>query len=158
MPVRYAANSAGATANINPLVSPGRTVLSVQVPGLAMIRARVAEWAVGSGAAPQDAQVEWLIQRSTTAGTSTAITARLLDAAYAAAIMVAGAAFTAEPTYTAGSSLYDEGVAQRASYRWVAVPGFEWVIPAVANNGIGLVAIVPSALATAMTGNLVWEE
>jgi hypothetical protein len=40
-------------------------------------------------------------------------------------------------TYTSGTEPFYIGVNQRASYRWVAAPGSEIVMPAVSSAGLG---------------------
>ena len=51
-----------------------------------------------------------------------------------------GISFAIAPTYTANTILWSAGVNQRATYRWVAAPGSELLIPATASNGIGVAA------------------
>ena len=68
-----------------------------------------------------------------TNGTGTAVTPNALDPA-AAALATAKSNYSVEPTATVNSSLFNVGVNQRASYRWVAAPRSELVFPATANN------------------------
>jgi hypothetical protein len=79
----------------------------------------------------------WRLQRSTTTGTTTAVVAAPLDPDDPAATTTAGQNATADPTYTAATEIIDLPLNQRASYRWVAAPGGEIVVPATANNGLG---------------------
>jgi hypothetical protein len=74
--------------------------------------------------------MEYDVSRQTAAGTSTSATPNPLDSANRAAGTVASVNFSAEGTITAASSVLYIPVNQRASYRWVAVPGSELVIPA----------------------------
>jgi hypothetical protein len=64
------------------------------------------------------------------------VTPEPLDQADAAAVSVAGSNFTVNPTLTANLLPLSIPLNQRASFRWVAAPGSEIVIPATANNGI----------------------
>ena len=82
--------------------------------------------------------MEYDISRQTAAGTSTAVTPNPLDSATRAAGTVGSANFTAEGTVTAASSVLYIPVNQRASYRWVAVPGSELVIPATNLAGFAI--------------------
>lgn len=92
----------------------------------------------GTLGTPADQSYEWDISRATTIGTGTVSTPVLLDPADAAAFTVGTANHTAEPTYTATSSVFYLATNQRASYRWVASPGSEFKAPATALNGFGL--------------------
>ncbi len=61
-----------------------------------------------------------------------------LDPGTRAAGSGAAANYTAEGTVTSGSSVFAVGINQRASYRWVAAPGSELIVPAVAAAGFAL--------------------
>lgn len=91
----------------------------------------------GSSATPADNSIEWLAQRFTAAGTSTAVTPSLDDPADPAASSAAGINHTVEPTYTAGLILWHLALNQRATQRMQLDPDAPMVIPATANNGIG---------------------
>lgn len=58
-------------------------------------------------------------------------------------------------TYT--NSIWNVGVNSRASYRWVAAPGSEFVYPAVSSAGLGLRALSGSYTGTA-TGAVLFSE
>ncbi len=60
-----------------------------------------------------------------------------------------------EPTYT-GIALLSIPLNQRATFRWVANPGSELVIPATANNGFGIET--DTAAAVAVTAQIFFEE
>lgn len=92
----------------------------------------------GSEATPADAAILWTVQRCSAAGTSTAVSPLALDPADAATESDAGENHTIEPTYTAGAILLNLPVNQRATFRWVAAPGGELVVPATAANGVGI--------------------
>lgn len=119
-----------------------------------MRRAKVYDILLGSEATPADNAFLWQVQRCTTAGTAgTNPTPLSLDSADSlATTIVAGQAHTVDPT---GSTvLMSVPLNQRASFRWVAAPGGELVIPATASNGVkfetptagGLVAVTCSAM------------
>lgn len=101
-------------------------------------RFRLYDILVGSEASPADNAFLYRLRRCTAAGTSTGVTPRNLDPASATTELDAGENHTVEPTYTAGSELLFIPVNQRATMRWVAVPGAELVMPATASNGIGV--------------------
>lgn len=92
---------------------------------------------VGSSATPADNAIEWLFQRTTAAGTSTAVTPTALDPADPAASSTVGINHTVEPTYTAGAILWHLALNQRATQRFQFDPDAPLVIPATANNGLG---------------------
>lgn len=119
-----------------------------------MRRAKVYDLLFGSEATPADNAFLWQVQRCTTAGTAgTNPTPLALDAADSLATsIVAGQAHTVDPT--GATILMSIPLNQRASFRWVAAPGGELVIPATASNGVkfetptagGLVAVTCSAM------------
>ena len=72
-----------------------------------------------------------------------------LDPADATLTSIGYANPTANGTVTAASQVFYLGINQRASYRWVASPGSEFVWPATASNGFTLQ--MSSASGTAIT-------
>lgn len=92
----------------------------------------------GSEATPADAAILWKVQRSTGSGTSTAVTIAYLDPGDSSSEYDAGENHTIEPTYTADTHLLHVPLNQRATFRWVAAPGMEIVIPQTASNGFGI--------------------
>lgn len=105
------------------------------------VRPKIFDLQVGSDAAPADNAAQYNLQRTTTAGTATAVTPQALDPGDPAATSTAGKAHSAEPTYTANAILLAFAANQRAAYRWIAAPGSEIVLPAAA-NGVGLLSAV----------------
>ena len=112
-------------------------------------RIKLYDLVFSSEASPADNVFLWQLQRCTTAGTSTAVTPQALDPADAAALFDAGENFTIDPTLTANAILLSIGLNQRATFRWVAAPYGELVVPATANNGIA--TRTPTATAVAVT-------
>ncbi len=100
-------------------------------------RAKIYDFVVSAEGPPADNVLQLRMRRSTTAGTLTAVTPDALDPADGASVATAGEDATIEPTYTADSELMEMSFNQRATYRWVAAPGGELVIPDTASNGIG---------------------
>lgn len=124
----------------------------------ATVRPKIYDLTLGSDATPADAAAEYVLQRYTAAGTSTAVTPQALDNGDPAALASAGEAHSAEPTYTANAIMLQFAVNQRATYRWVAVPGGEIVLPATAANGVGLQVISLSGSAYNVNVCMHFEE
>lgn len=119
----------------------------------ATVRPKIFHFVLSTTGVAADGVLEWILQRSTAIGTTTSVTPRNLDATDpSTAAGTAGSNATAEPTYTANSSLFDEGVNQRATYTWNAwTEGAQLVCSTAATtNGIGLAVL--SSVAPAYTG------
>ena len=126
----------------------------------ATVRPRVYEFSVGVKTDPNttDQQLEGALQRFTAAGTAGSSPTPLpVDPGDTASVTTAGITHSAEPTYTATGVLMGMTMNQRAVFRWVAVPGMEFMAPATAANGIGLknVAITATAI---INGNIQFQE
>lgn len=105
-------------------------------------RFRVYFFALTCGGTPADNAIQWLVRRSTAVGTEGAgVTPHALDDGAPASLADGAEDHTAEPTYTAGSEVFDQIINQRATYTFIAYPGGELVAPASANNGFGWTAI-----------------
>lgn len=137
------------------VASPTKTLLGLT--GGTTIRPQLFDLIVGSTATPADNALEFILQRYTAAGTSTAVTPEPLDPADPAAIATAGVNHTVEPTYTAGKILMDLAMNQRATQRWVPAPGREIKAPATAANGLGLQP-VHSSFTGSVTGTIHFED
>lgn len=122
-------------------------------------RARIYEVIVGCVAVPADAATKFGIIRTTAIGTEGAgFTPVPLDSAAPAATFDFGVGvFAVEPTKTANSELLVFSMNQRATFRWVAAPGSELILPATQNNGACLQSI-SSTVATAHEGAIYYEE
>src|SRR5687768_17766358 len=122
------------------------------------VRPMIAEIVVSSVATPADNAGEYFLQRYTAAGTSTAVTPQALDSGDPASTATAGVNHSAEPTYTANAIMARFATNQRATYRWVAIPGYEPKAPATAANGFGLLANAVGGAAVAMAYTILFEE
>lgn len=131
--------------------STTQSVGNVTAPAASMRRIKVYDIVFGSEGAVADNPFLWSWQRCTTTGTRTSQTPTPLDPADAACVATAGDNHSAEPTYTAGGILLNISLNQRATFRWVAAPGGELVIPATANNGIGAQTTVSGAVLVTTT-------
>ena len=129
MPSRFAATGAQNVA------SPTDTVITVA--GAATTRGWVYFFSLSSSATPADNAIEWIVQRSTANGTGTSVVPALLDLADAVALCVAVENQTVEPTFTAATEVFDNGVNQRMTFQWNANPDGELVMPATAAAGFG---------------------
>lgn len=121
-------------------------------------RGKIYDFIIGSSAAPADNAAKYVLQRFTATGTSTAVTPTALDTGDPAALLTAGQAHTVEPTYTAGAILLQFATNQRGTWRWVAAPGSELIIPSTASNGIGLLVTAVAGGAVTTDGTIYYEE
>lgn len=130
---RYTAEGKQATLTTN-----FKTALSLRCPNSGFRRFRLYDLTVGIPTAPADNAIIGQIVRTTANGTDTAVTPLPLDPADVACVTTAGQNNTAEPTVTAGTPLLYVPFNQRATYRWVASPRGEIVVPAIASNGLAI--------------------
>lgn len=101
-----------------------------------MRRAKVYDWQLGCGASPADNAFIHVVQRATTTATASATTPNALDAADTLASTIqTSQTVTVDGTLTANAFLLRVALNQRATFRWVAAPYGELIIPATANNG-----------------------
>lgn len=119
-------------------VGTDKTVLTLF--GAATIKPKISELIVGCGATPADLTTIFHLERFTAVGTEgTGFTPLALDPGDPASLADFGVGvFSVEPTYTASAILMKFPLNQRLTWRWLANPGFELVIPSTASNGIGL--------------------
>ena len=153
---RYASsNSLGGTQQA--MAVAYKTLVALTAATATLTNGKLYDILVGTSGLPADNYMEFDLSRQTAAGTSSAIIPNALDGAIRAAGTVGSANFTAEGTITALSSLFYVGVNQRASYRWVAAPGSEFIIPATNLAGVALRARSGGYTGFA-TGQLLHEE
>lgn len=120
-------------------------------------RPQIYELSVGQGGTPADNAIYWQVSRQTAAGTITSVTPRALDSTNSVvAVATAGSNATVEGTITASSDLITVAINQRASFRWVAAPGNELIVPATAANGLAV--LTKSAAYTGVGGGYVHFE
>lgn len=125
----------------------------------ALRRGKIYDVMFGTLGTPADLTYQFDISRATALGTGTTVTALPLDPAdgVASTVGTANNPNGTPPTITATSSLFNLGINQRASYRWVAAPGSEMVWPATNLSGLSLRTLSASGTATA-TGQLLVSE
>ena len=121
----------------------------------ATVRAKVRGVHIGNTAATAAQGVRWVLNRVTTAGTKTDITAAntKLDLSTGSPITVASSTFTAEPT--AGVSISDFGFDIVGTYILWFPPGTE---PFVVTTGFLALTKTVGADTSVWAGTMYWEE
>lgn len=127
------------------------------VQSIGTTRAWVYDLLIGSDATPADLAGNFQLARNTASGSATSVTPLSLDGANPASLLTAGTSNTVEPTYTSAALQF--GLNQRATFRWVAAPGGEIVIPAVAAaaSGLGVRSLTHGGTPTVMA-TIHWME
>lgn len=131
-----------ATGSQTVTASPGDTALAVE--SSANTRGRVHYVSCSASGTLSDLMMQWLLRRFTAVGTRTTLTPEPLDIDAPAAKLGGAENHTAEPTYTASSELLDQDYHLRATMQLHLVDGKEFMVPATANNGIGITPISAS--------------
>lgn len=122
-------------------------------------RPKLFEFGLGSYAVPVDQASRFTMQRSGVATPTggAAGTPLIYPIDYADPAALVSAYYQATGGQTMQGILGDWPLHQKATYRWVASPGREYVVPNVAWQGLGLVVSGQSAAyATDLT--IMWEE
>ena len=133
-----------AVAAVNTAVVAADGAWVVYQPASALGRGSIYDLVQGCGDTPADHAAGFTLRRATTGGTSTSVTPSPLDPADSASSILAGNIVTTEPG-TPGVSLLTFAMNQRMTFRWVAQPGSELVIPATNNAAIENYVTVTSA-------------
>lgn len=119
----------------------GSTLTILQLEGKTTTRGWLYDILVGSDATPADVATRLQVIRGTGLGTGTGVTPQALDPGNPAALLsVQGGTFTGQ-TKTANSQMLEFALNQRATFRWVAVPDGEIVVPATATAFVGLESV-----------------
>src|SRR3972149_1983306 len=127
--------------------------------GTTTTRGRLYDIIVGSDATPADNAWEWNIRRfAVNNGTGTAVTPNPLDMADAAAEIDGTFNHSVEPSITANSELLQVAMNQSATFRWVAAPGGEAIIPATSDSGINLISETVAGSAVDVNITFHYEE
>lgn len=125
--------------------------------GAAAVRPCIYDIVFGHGGTPADNVVRWEVPRQTTSATGTAAVEVALNPGSPAAAALSEEEITAGPTVTADTQMLDFDLNQRATFRWVAAPGGEIIIPATAANGCFFNASSPAYTGIARV-TVMWEE
>jgi hypothetical protein len=149
---RYAITGSVTTPNSATL--PIMNILSTTA-----IRPKIYDVLMSSGSTPADNVGTFKFQRCTTAGTAGSNpTPNALDPGDPSPAAVIGLAiFSVGPTLTANAFVHSFSMNQRATVRWVASPGGEWVMPATANYGLALMNTARNSDFT-VDFTIAWEE
>jgi len=119
----------------------GTNLTILQLVAATTTRGWIYDIIVGSDATPADVATEFNVIRGTVSGTGTAVTPRSLDGGNPAALLAGEQGTFTGQTKTASSALLNIALNQRATFRWVAAPGGELVVPATSDNWVGLESI-----------------
>ena len=103
-------------------------------------RGRICDLVVGGAGTPGDNSATFYVGRTTAVGTEgSGLVPNNLDSGGPAGDFDSGlGVFSGEPTYTAAKQFLRFALNHRATFRWVAYPGFEWIMTATQNNGAGI--------------------
>ena len=125
--------------------------------GTTAVRARIYDLVMGHASAPADTAIRWEVARATTSATGTAAVEVSLDTDGPDAECLVEEEVTVGPTVTADNQLLDMDLNQRATFRWIAAPDAEFMVPASATG-----AIFFNASSATYTGiariTVMWEE
>jgi hypothetical protein len=135
--------------------------LGIANSGAITARSRVYEFVLGSHATPVDQSSMWSIMRTTTAVPTGGGTPGIAynDSADGSALASVYQAATGGATLVTASPLYTIGLHQKASFRWVASPGREFVNPITTLLGIGIILRSGDQTAPyAVDATFCWEE
>lgn len=112
---------------------------------------------VSSDASPADIATEFNVIRGTVSGAGSALDEVALDPANPAALLAGkGGTFTGQ-TKTANTSMLEFALNQRATFRWVASPGGELIVPATSDNWVGLESIASGGTPN-VNVTFMWQE
>lgn len=156
--MRYALSSASAGTQ-QAMTTTYKTAMSLTAAtGATTLRkAAIYDISFGADGTPADNYLVYKADRQSTVGTGTSATPTPLDAGDAAALITGNVNSTIEPSVTANTQLLEIPVNQRASYRWVAAPGGELIVPATNTTGIGIRAKSASYTGTINAALHYWE-
>lgn len=146
---RYGSAMQKATTNVADTAGVG----SIENPGSGPRRIALYDLIFGADGAPADNNFRVDVQRATASATGTSVTPNALDPADPAANTETLENVTAGAS-TANAVPLSFPLNQRATFRWVAAPGSEIIIPAAIDNGLRIntpVALnTPAAAASVM--------
>ncbi len=125
------------------------TVPQWSLVGAATFRIQLYDILVGADATPADNYAEFSLKRNTSNGTAgSTFTPIALDPGDPASLATFITNQNGTPTLTASSEMLGITLNQRATFRWVAVPDGEIIVPATAANGLSLMAVGSNATGT----------
>jgi hypothetical protein len=120
----------------------GTNLTIAEVVAATTTRAWIYDIIIGSDATPADVATEFNLIRGTVSGTpTTTVTPRALDPGNPASLLTLEVGTFTGQTKTSNSAMLNIALNQRATFRWVAVPDGEIVVPATSDNWVGLESI-----------------
>lgn len=103
------------------------------------IRPEIIFISLGTLGTPADNAMSWLIQRFTSPGTGTSVTPAKENPSDPSSSATAAQAHSSEPTYTANEFPFpQQALHQKNSLLWQSDSGKGIILPATANNGVGV--------------------
>lgn len=136
---RYSVFGAAAAASV---ASTAEGIMAITNPSsTTMAKAKLYDFSIGPGAAAEDSNYTISLVRVTALGTYTSVTPSPLDSGQGASITAGSRAQTAGSN-TKGVTLGTWGFNQRGGFRFVAVPGGEFVVPGTFSAGLLLIYTV----------------
>lgn len=110
------------------------------------VRPRITRVNVGARTTMSDTALQWILQRITATGTGTSVTPQATDPANASLnLHTAAQAHSSEPTYTSGAVLWQQSIHVRAPFVLYLDGDSAVILPATANNGVGVKCVHASA-------------
>lgn len=136
------------------------TLPTVTLISTAAVRPQIYDLIFGSDATPADNAVKYALQRCTTTGTvGSSLTPSPIDPGDPVAVTTSGlATFSVGPTLTANTFLLQFAYNQRATFRWVAAPMGNLILPATASNGVAFMPLVVGGSAFNTVFSIYHEE
>ena len=133
------------------------TVAYGTLTGAATVRPKVYDILVGSDATPADNAAKFVLQRSTATGTTpTTVTPAPIDPGDPSSLSSFASTWATAPSFTL--AIFQWAQNQRATFRWVAAPTKELVLPNAANAGLNFSVPVVAGSAVNWVFTLEFEE
>jgi hypothetical protein len=145
------------SGSITAVASTVKTLVSATQPSAATALGRMHRVHLGSVGTGTDAQLEFIVQRTSTLGTGTSVTPTDEDDTGSTATILGRSNYTVEPTYVASTVLFDMALAQRATFTVMLGPGREWRMQVTNNRGVG-VGVKNATFTGTANGVIAWEE
>ena len=134
-----------ASGNQN-LSSSTITALTILANASTANRTWINEFIIADEGTPADNVVLHTVARATAEGTATEVVPTRMDVADREAQSNVGENHSGEPTYTSTEEVLEFALNTRATFRWVAAPDSEIIVPATNNNGIHIISFIAENL------------
>lgn len=137
------------------LASSADTVLALT--SATTVKPKIYELIVGVSATPADNVMVFNMARFSADGTADALDEEPLDPDDPPALAAATGNHSVEPTYTSDTTLLNFPLNHRATFRWIAPPRGELILPATSGNGAGVKSSHASETGL-YNAQIFWEE